>query len=305
MKTKVLLLLIVYIGCIQNILATNYPITPRPLRKLIEESKYIVIANVIKTVDVDNEQTWSNSRAVLEIREVLQGKIKTDTIYVYYYPGMICPAPANYQKGTTVLAFLDKNKKNEGFSTHALSYGSKTLEQKGIKLYKSRIQEMQAIQKIRNKEEKLTKTLDWLIRCASHQETRWEGTYELSPESDFMSFYDRDKETFIKKYELSDIQKTTLRKVLFSDPEIEYSDLGLVDLVAKPKDTEVADLLIKSLKNTEESIWYASFLMVRISHIMERNDLLWITEEVEKSNGYDQKSQEKRKQLIKEFIERI
>ena len=98
MNLKNILLTFLLTGFIQNLFA--YPITPRPLRKLIEESESIVVAYVLRSENVKNEDTWSGTRAVLIVREVLQGNVTSDTVHVYYTPFMICPAPAHYQDST-------------------------------------------------------------------------------------------------------------------------------------------------------------------------------------------------------------
>jgi len=108
MKFKFIIIILVF-GFVENIAA--YPITPRPLRKLVAESQYIVYADVIKIETIKAEGNWNDAKAILNIKEVLQGKIKTNTIEVFFSPGIICPSPANYENGTTVLAFLDKQKK--------------------------------------------------------------------------------------------------------------------------------------------------------------------------------------------------
>lgn len=281
-----------------------YPISPMPLRKLVLESKYIVYADVIEIETLETDDHWYDAIAILVIKEILQGKIKNDTIDVYFSIGMICPAPAHYEKGTTVLAFLDKEKK--GYSTHALSYGSKTLDELGYTSYKERIFEIQKILKIQNEQEKTTKTLDWLISCAVNPVTRWEGIYELSPQSDFMSYYDQDKETYQRKYILTEDQKSILREAFFSIIEFEYADIGLIDLVVKENDKELLDFLIKKLKESDiENLWYNDFLMVRIAEYSDRNDLKKIIRKIEKLNYMDEDVEEKANQLAKEFLEKI
>ena len=293
---------ILLIGLAQSVLA--YPIQPRPLRKLVMESEYIVYADVIRIETMETEDHWNDTKAILVIKEILQGKIKNDTIEVLFTPGMICPAPAHYEKGTAVLAFLDKKKKR--FSTHALSYGAKTMNKSAFEVYKKRILEIQHILSIKNGEEKNIKTIDWLISCAVNSDTRWEGIYELSPESDFMSYYDQDKETFIRKYGLNDNQKSRLREAFFKIEDLSYADLGLIDLVVNKNDDELLNFLIKKLKETEiEEMWYKDFLMARIAEFSDRDDLRKIVEEIGGLDYMDEKREEKANQLAKKFVEKL
>lgn len=297
-----ILIIILLTGIGQNVLA--YPISPRPLRKLVIESEFIVYADVIGIKSSETDNHWNNTKAILVIKEILQGKIKRDTIDVFFTLGMICPAPARYEKGTTVLAFLDKNKK--GYSTHALSYGSKIIDQNDYKIYKSRIIEIQNILKLKNEVEKTEKTINWLITCAVDSTTRWEGIYELSPQSDFMSYYDQDKETFIRKYELNDTQKSRLRKAFFAIGELTYADMGLIDLIVKKNDTELIDFLIDKLKKSDiEKMWYKDFLMSRIAEFTNRDDLRKIVQKIESLDYMDKNRNDKANKLAKEFIEKL
>lgn len=302
---KKLLLSLLLIGIFQS--AVAYPISPRPLRKLIAESENIVIACVLKSETMpDAKNSWENTRAVLLVREILQGKIKQDTIYVYYSSGMVCPAPATYIDGTNVIAFLDKQEKGLGYTTHALSYGSKTVDEKGLSIYKERITEMQTIQKIKNKKDRTEKTIEWLITCASYPETRWEGTYELSPESDFMSFYDQDKETFIKKYTLTNNQIEKLRNVFFSIDNLGYEDLGLLDLVKKKNDPEIVSFLIEKFKASKnEDLWFAEMYMERIAIYSNRKELIGIIEKMQQLDFFGSDYNEKKIQMINEFSSKM
>jgi hypothetical protein len=105
--------------------------------------------------------------------------------------------PAQYEKNTQILVFLDKD--DNKYSTHALTYGLKTLEQSEYEIYKSRILEIQKILKITDKKERRIKTVDWLIDCASNPVTKWEGLQDLAPQSDFISYYDFQQLVFTQK----------------------------------------------------------------------------------------------------------
>lgn len=298
-----LLLTILLIGIVYNTFA--YPIEPRPLRKLVIESEYIVYADVIRIEKTKTKKKFSNTvKAILAIKETLQGEIKADTIAVNFRPNMICPAPANYIKGTTVLAFLDKTE--SGYKTHALSYGSRIVSATTFETFKSRIKEMQNISELKNEAIKAEKTIDWLVTCATNSDTRWEGVYELSPESDFMSYYDKEQEAFIRNHELNDNQKSRLREVLFTTQKLNYSDLGLIDLVVKKDDIELINFLKEQLKEMEiDDFWHEIFLIRRIAEFTDRDDLRKIADEIEQLNYLDENRKEKSKQLTLEFIEKI
>ena len=77
MKTN-LLLLCFFLGLVGESIAETYPITPRPLRKLVIEAEYIVYADVLDILPPSAEEkndVWTGAYALLEIQEVLQGKM--------------------------------------------------------------------------------------------------------------------------------------------------------------------------------------------------------------------------------------
>lgn len=305
MKLSYFILALFMFGVTHHIVA--YPISPRPLRKLIIESEHIVFANVVDIKeDVSGGDPFFSTKAILVINEILQGKIKTDTIHVFFSPGMVCPAPAEYEKGTKVLVFLDDWEQGSGYTTHALSYGSKRLDDLGYSIYRKRIKEMQEILKIKNDKEKIRSTIDWLVTCASHPKTRWEGLYELSPESDFMSYYDQNQDTFVKKYKLNNKQLQKLRKSFFAIDKIGYTDIPLIDLVVTENDKEALAFLVHQIKSIElESLWYKEFLFIRVAELTNRDDLRYIVSEMESLDFMDEKRDKKSIILAKEFIERL
>lgn len=112
--------------------ATAYPIEPRPLRKLIAESEFIVIGHVVglENIQKPDNSFENNTIAKIEVREVLKGSIKETIIEVPFNPNYICPAPPHYEANTDVVVFLDRTKRT--WRTHALSYGVKTLAPEDI-----------------------------------------------------------------------------------------------------------------------------------------------------------------------------
>lgn len=289
--------------------AITYPISPRPLRMLVSESKHIVVGHVIKVEKVarkiNRKQSSSETFAFIVINERLQGSIKEDTIRIEFEPNMICPAPAMYFENTDVLVFLDGE--NGKYSTHALSYGSKTLDKAGIAVYKERIQEMQAILKVDNPIEQLRQTIEWLVKCAENHYTQWEGSFELSPDSDLISFYSDSK---IPDFELllSSSQKERLKIALIKSADHSNLDLGLIDLVYKGNEDVIDALMIKSLKSIidDEYNWIAQDYMERLVHLNnsdEANKLIKDFENVMMDSEYDK--EKKAKGVILKFISLI
>ena len=172
-----------------------YPIPPEPLRQLVQESQLIVTSTVRAWRTEDGTDAgrprWGDDiptgeandgdvppLVTLEVGEKLKGDPGAKPLVLRNEILVTCPAPARYVVGSTVLAFLDGDAKR-GFTTHALSYGSKALNKDELALYVSRVKMQLAIDALEDGPEKLTKQVEWLVACAEQPATRWEGAYDL------------------------------------------------------------------------------------------------------------------------------
>ena len=282
--------------------ASSYPIDPRPLRKLVSESGYIVVGHVVEIVSVKTrKENWGpNEAARIRVVEVLQGKIQDEIIEVEYISTMICPAPPRYYADALMLVFLDKGE-NGKYRTHALSYGAKALPASAIAVYKARIGEIQKINQITDPDSKFMETIEWLVKCAEQKATGWEGIFELSPESDFMSYYSRsDAPPF--RYLLSEDQKQRLKRALLETSEPSYSDLGLVDLLYASNEEEVRSFLLNGLKNIKENqLWIADAYMIRWLYGKESTAMEKLLKEFQE-NMFESNSDAKLKKIVSEFV---
>ena len=298
---KIFVLLIVTLICCGE--AFSYPISPRPLRLLVSESKYIVVGYVTETfAKKKTKDEWGARVARINVLEILQGEISDKQIELTFSPNMICPSPDRYTDKTFVIAFLDKE--DGVYSTHALSYGSKTLEHADIAVYKSRIFEMQQILKIQDKIEQRRETIDWLVKCAENEATRWEGTYELSPYGDFMS--DQPKlDKHGSRIGLSVSQKERLKVALLATRNIAKPDFDLVDLVYAGNANTVDSFLIRGLKKlTGQDYWMADSFMHRLKHKSDSPETLKIIDEVGELAFEDDKHG-RVKTLITKFLQLV
>ena len=191
-----------------------YPITPRPLRKLIIESENIVWAKVIEMgsikPDKKNVNIWERDYALIKVKEILKGNLEQKTIKVYFCSGMICPAPGVFYEGEEE---CDPRRKDE-------------------------------------------QILEWLVKCAEQPATRWEGVYELSPQSDLMSFYDREN-SIRKDIFLSTAQKHRLFDALFTTDTLQYFDIPLIDIVNGINDSAILVLLKSRVIEDRQRIFMA------------------------------------------------
>jgi hypothetical protein len=183
---RVLLQALVFLGLALSALPVQaMPIPPCPLRALCEESDAIVIGKVGKKEHVESEKRDAAMKAFedtvvhLNVTSVLKGDVKAKTVRVYNSFGMVCPSPAWYEEGATVLAFLEDAGKESTYRTYALSYGAKTLSGRALELYSKRVTEYMAIRKLRKKADRLDRTAEWTVKLVEDPLTVWEGAEDL------------------------------------------------------------------------------------------------------------------------------
>ena len=264
---NLLLTFFIFLIC-NNLFAVNYPITPRPLRKLVSESEIIIIGNVFSIVDKKHEGKKKKNVyyrehkiAKIKILEVLQGKVTNDTIEVIFEPNMSCPAPARYFENSSVISFLDY--RNGEYTTHALNYGSKTLDSLGVSTYKERINEIQDILEIKDSISQRKETIEWLVKCSENESTRWEGVFELINHKEFSNGKENGYLT-----ELNNNQKLRLKKAFLESLNNDYYDFDLSDLLYSENKNEIDSILIEKLKLLpQENYYFASEFVIRISNI--------------------------------------
>jgi hypothetical protein len=298
MKPSILILLLIAPFAVRS---AAYPTDPRPLRKLIMESEYIVIGHVKEVYDRRGKRnSFGSAVARIEVHEVLKGSIKSTIIDVPYEPDMICPAPPQYKAGSEVVVFLDKGEKGM-FDTHALSYGAREVTIPDIAVYRDRIREMQQILTISDTDQQFLETTEWLVKCAEHEATRWDGVYELSPESDFMSYY-AQSEKLPFKYMLAVEQKQRLKNALLATTQVGYSDFGLVDLVYLGNEEAVSRFLLDGLKKLPaQHLWYAGEYMKRLNYTRNSQQLDTLISSFEEKQ-FEQDKQDELKTIVQEFI---
>lgn len=281
------------------------PISPQPLRKLVMEAEFIVYADVIDIISEKSNNNRDVTFAVLVIKDKLQGTINNDTIKVHFSTDIICPEPAKYSKGETVLAFLNRN--YTGYYTHARSYGSKPMGSSAFLVYKLRIHEMQSILKLENEEERKEQTIDWLVKCALNPVTRFEGVIELSHTKTTRPPYPNQiKLKSTRIFEIDDSQKRKLREAFLSTYDLTNLDMLLINLIKEPKDTEIIDFLIARITEKEiENAWQELFIYNNIARLTEREDLKEIIEQINSLYYSEDYTEEKARKLLKEFKEKL
>ena len=225
----------------------RYPITPRPLRLLVKEAPFIVTARV-EAVDPGNVRGYMVETVRLEVLECLKNDPATRTI-VQSIGQPICPAPPRYRPQTNALVFLERD--DEGrFFTYALSYGAKTLGDEGLEVYVERVREQLAIERIEDETEKRNAQVEWLVRCAEHPATRWEGAYELWPAGDHSAETDQYHENYGRPEfhrALSTAQRIRLLDALIAGKSTNEADRCVEQLLLADSDPDMVPPLVERL----------------------------------------------------------
>jgi hypothetical protein len=268
---KYFLILLIAFSPVANTMAHLNADMPHPLRLLVEESKFIISGYVVKLYPQNQGNPWGSTIAQIAVLEKLQGSIAADTIEVIFNSNIVCPTPPRYTDNTHVLVFLNKDKEGH-YYTHALSYGVKTLTLSDIAIYKARILEMQQIAQLKNKTERYTQTVEWLVKCAEQPATRWEGGFELNLQSDMMPYYDkRYKDGFRKG--LSEAQRERLKTALLTTTDMRAEDLFLVDMVYDGNEKVINVFMLNGLRTQPHDVWLTGGFMRRLAHLSDTPDM--------------------------------
>lgn len=256
-------------GSTRTGLPAAYPIPPRPLRMLVEEAEFIVVASV---------RASDPGIVALDFEQVLKGEPSRADAYLLE-DHAVCPAPARYVAGTRVLAFLDRK-----YATHARSYGAKTLDEESLVVYVQRVKEQLAILAMEEGEARLLAQVEWLVTCAEHPATRWEGAYELAPAGDFMPEYDdRPPAGHAFAAALSDGQRARLREAFMASTRFESGEQCLEELFKDDPAPQVLAWLVARLREHVDHDMSARFgsastLVERIARRDPRREVQQIAE---------------------------
>lgn len=168
---------------------TAFPVSPKTLWELTRDAELVVLARVEKASVLSQEELGeAASRALpglvaLEVLEIWKGRAE-GRVPVIHQPHLICPSPARYVEGETVLAFLGHVDEDPSplYRTVALSYGSLYPEAEDVPLFRRLVRRAVALQRARRVSPEARR--DWLVTAASHRATRWHGLFELVPDVD-------------------------------------------------------------------------------------------------------------------------
>lgn len=217
-----------------------YPIPPQTLWNLVQDAELVVLARVeaegeMEFGEPDDPESWRPARARLAIDERLKGEVD-GTIEVSYSPNLICPAPARFVEGRTVLAFLARDPESGEWTVPQLSYGTLYPRERDLPLFRRLIRRALTVQEAKGPQ---PPPVDWLVEAAEHRATRWHGLYELAFTLDEVhSFYDRGSTREDRRSKLDAEQRARIARGFAAEPSADLTFVQTLGVVGMEPDEE-------------------------------------------------------------------
>ncbi len=233
------------------------PIPPRPLRVLIEDSDWIGVARVARTLPIERaseRRRWETHESLLELLETWKGE-PAGELTVQYAGREGCPEPARFPEGSTAIAFLER--KSDRWTADSMSYASKVITCDAMKVdYAARTSEMLEILALPLPIERRQATVEWLLRCCESPHTRWEGAYDLFPGKTVRSVPEHERVGGFAKLLTTD-QRGRLAEVVATCESIcEPGAWGLYRALSPFHDLRIADLLLAEVRRLSTAPTY-------------------------------------------------
>ncbi len=212
--------------------ARAYPIPPQTLWDLGRGSDSVVVARVdsVEKLDVSPEKEdrlWNTASALLLVEATLVGPVAKG-VRVAFDPNVICPAPARYLPGRTVLAFLDHG--NEGtMVTVGRSYGTRYPAPEQLPVLSRVIALAHAAPDTRDGQ------AAWVLAAAVDPETRWDALSLVAPRADVRLGYYARPPTLV----LDDAERRALAAAFVARPSWDHTVVMLLAAVGDLPDAEL------------------------------------------------------------------
>lgn len=263
MKRRIPVLLgIVFLLLLTTRPGTAYPISPVTLWGLVEDADLVLIGRVLENETIETDDyDWTNTVATIRVGEVLKGE-PVDEVQVRYAAGLVCPAPARYIAGETVVAFL-RHRDGEWF-TVALSYGTRYPEPTEIEDYRTVIRLAAKLQKNRRD---AYPTASWMTEAASRVATRWDGLYLLSPAGDGLHSYYDQTDPQDQGWRLTSAHRKKIAATFVSHPPENYLFTMSLQVLRPLKDADVdrtAVGILEGYMEADQPSWWLKDAMVEV-----------------------------------------
>ena len=283
---------------------------PQPLRTLYMKSNRIVVArageSAIVQVNVENDYSTTLVCTILHVSSTIKGEGEEPIVYVYHWKwGDDEDISGVFKEGDNLLLFLDRRPDGHGYQVDDERYGVKKLSDKALKVYLQRMDELASL--LRQEKPDTAQIVEWLVRCAEDEATRWEGVLELSRSNDVLRrMEERKAEAALKTgvdaddvsaaetpedearkqllarftfgYQaepdfarlLTDEQKTRLGTVLVGAQEITYTEYILLNMVKDWNDVRLVPFLLAQLrKDTGETPYFKKHMVNIVAEVLD------------------------------------
>ncbi len=287
-----------------------------PLRTLYTNSDRVVIARVGESAVVETAGESQTLATTLQVSSTLKGADHKAMLYVYH--SVYGDEQRLFKPGDNVLLFLtqrEKQKKQKaGYELYDTFRGVKKLSDNDLKAYARHIKELADYLKDGKLEN--AELVEWLVRCAEDQATRWEGATELAAsarelrdrqeeESDEAEEVDVEEETATTEQateepaatddedselvaKLSEAQKDRLVKALLGVDKFNEGDLELLEVVTYFKDSRLIPFLVSHLRSLESAPpKYAENLLNTLAEFLNDETISEAVEKYSDEVSYD------------------
>ncbi|HEX5734324.1 MAG TPA: carboxypeptidase-like regulatory domain-containing protein [Blastocatellia bacterium] len=261
-----------------------------PLRRLYDKSELVVVARPGKSVRIETKGEARLMKTLLQVSSTHKGAEGVRKIDLYHL--VYGDNDEIYDRGGNLLLFLKRRQgeqkgSKQGYELIDSARGVKELPEADLQTYIQRIDELAAITS--KGEPDRAEIVEWLLRCAEHPATRWDGVYDLEINANVLAEDETDisteeteeaeepvaesdsepaeevveeedaesesddedpgKELFARL--LTAAQKERLSQALFNVQTITESDIRLIDVVRYWDDGRLIPFLLSQLKQEE------------------------------------------------------
>jgi hypothetical protein len=222
---------------------------PTPLADLAASAGLVLVARVVAIEPVlvpPGEYGITYSVAVLDVEEVLKGEPAGRSVRVRYPSNMACPPPPAFALERLFLVFLNGAPATGELTTCNGDDGAKWLcTDEARAAYVVRTREILEILRIGDGAERRRQNAEWLVRCAEHKPTAWEGAYELSGQS---RWHTASPDRLESAAQLSPAQKDRLLAALLTYSEQDPEAMCLASAVAAAKDRRATEFFVTAFE---------------------------------------------------------
>ena len=150
------------------------------LRRLYDNSELVVVARASKSVRVNAEGEAKLMKTRLQVASTHKGAQGARTIDLYHW--VYGEEDEIYSRGGNLLLFLRSRRdelraSKQGYELIDSQRGIKELPEADLQTYLQRIAELDSIMSKETPDRE--EIVEWLVRCAEHPATRWDGVYDL------------------------------------------------------------------------------------------------------------------------------